>query len=129
MSDKTKAETKTKNLKKRKELSDYEIGMVVGGALHGIPLSAISEKTGIPKSTVHNTVQRWRQNGTGITEKRKGRAFIFDERAERHLKNEMKRNPDAKLADLTAFMRESIGHTVSPRTVQLAILRIGMTLS
>ncbi|OAD76841.1 hypothetical protein PHYBLDRAFT_142345 [Phycomyces blakesleeanus NRRL 1555(-)] len=61
--------------KKQKKLSDYEKGLIIGGALHDISLTTISEKTGIPMTT----------------------------RDLRQLKNEMKKDRNATLGELVVI--------------------------
>ncbi|OAD67491.1 Homeodomain-like DNA binding domain-containing transcription factor [Phycomyces blakesleeanus NRRL 1555(-)] len=112
---------------KRKEISDYEKGLIVGGALQDVSLTAISEKTGIPLTTVHRTVKRWKQNGTALTVKRKGRQAILGERDLGHLKNEIKKNPKTTLGELTIAMRNVIGNYVSKNTVRKGIRKIEMS--
>ncbi|OAD75436.1 Homeodomain-like DNA binding domain-containing transcription factor [Phycomyces blakesleeanus NRRL 1555(-)] len=109
---------------KRRQLTDYERGLIIGSATQHVTFAEISEKTGIPLPTVYATVRRWKKTGTALTEKRKGTTKILNERDLRHLKNEMKSNPSATLGNLTTSMAETIGRSISKSTIRRAIRRL-----
>jgi transposase len=59
---------------KRKELSDFEKGQIIGLHQHtDYSLGEIGRRLGIPKSTVASIITRWKNRGTVVNKVRTGR--------------------------------------------------------
>ncbi|OAD71083.1 Homeodomain-like DNA binding domain-containing transcription factor [Phycomyces blakesleeanus NRRL 1555(-)] len=102
-------QNKKESLPKRKQLSDYQRGLIVGGAIVNGTAAEISEKNDISLATVYSTINRWRDTGTAFSDKRKETLKIIDERDECHLINEIKTNRETTLGGLTTFMSDTLG--------------------
>ena len=48
----------------RQELTEFERGVIIGGWMFGHSEREIEEKTGHPKTTIHDTIERYRETGT-----------------------------------------------------------------
>lgn len=80
---------------KRKQLSEYELGMIAGILKSGIahPLK-ISKILRIPVSTIRDAIARYNNNNTTLYEnKRTGRSPAMSERNQRFLKRSVKSQP------------------------------------
>ena len=55
------------------ELSEAQRERIIGAYLSGIKQTVISEKLGIPTSTVYDTIKRYKDTGSAILEKCPGR--------------------------------------------------------
>ena len=72
------------NMAERKELTEFERGVIVGGWLFGHSEREIEEKTGHPKTTVHRTIEKYRETGTTDPLPRSGRPPVLTSRDKRH---------------------------------------------
>ncbi|KAL7330939.1 hypothetical protein PS15p_212265 [Mucor circinelloides] len=103
---------------KRKQHSDYELGMIAGILKSGITRpSTISEILGILVSTIRDAITRYNNNGTTLYEnKRTGRPPAMSEREIRYLKRSMKSQPFQPLTSHLANLH-SAGIDVSRATM------------
>ena len=76
----------------RKELTEFERGLIIGGWLFGHSEREIEEKTGHPKSTIHDTISRYCETGTVTPATRTGRPSILTNRDKRHLEIAVRTN-------------------------------------
>ena len=47
----------------RQELTEFERGVIIGGWIFGHSEREIEEKTDHPKTTIHDTIERYRETG------------------------------------------------------------------
>ncbi|PKY35410.1 hypothetical protein RhiirB3_375461 [Rhizophagus irregularis] len=102
---------------KKRELTDFERGKVIGFYEAGDSERAISNKTGYGKTTIHNIIAKYRETGAVTVAPRSGRPKKLTERDKRHLKaiiNKNRREPEEKIRKI--FM-ESTGNDVGRRTI------------
>lgn len=80
---------------KRKQHSDYELGMITGILKSGITHpSTISEILGIPVGTIRDAIARYNDNGTTLYEnKRTGRPTAMSERELSYFKRSVTSQP------------------------------------
>ena len=62
------------------ELTEFERGIIIGGWLFGHTEREIEAITGHPKSTVHDTIERYSETGAGSSRPRSGRPPILTDR-------------------------------------------------
>ena len=67
------------------ELTEFERGIIIGGWLFGHTEREIEAKTGHPKSTVHDIIERYCETGAGSSRPRSGRPPILTDRDKRHI--------------------------------------------
>jgi len=110
---------------KRKQHSDYELGMIAGILKSGITRpSTISEILGIPVSTIRDAIARYNNNGTTLYEnKRTGPPPAMSEREIRYLKRSVKSQPFQPLTSHLANLH-SAGINVSSRPTMIKNLDI-----
>lgn len=78
---------------KRKELDDYNIGIVIGLVMAKWTTNRISKEINIPESTVKTIKYRYQSTGTGLTGKRPGRPKKLNDREERAIVRNVRREP------------------------------------
>jgi IS30 family transposase len=81
------------NITKRKELTPYTRGLIIGKHEAGVPISQISHTLGIPSSTVFETIQQNSKRDNGESSPRSGRPKSYTERDKRHIIQLIKRDP------------------------------------
>ena len=88
-------------MEKRKELTTFERGMIVGlnKGNHGV--SEISRILNIPKQTCHNVIKKYCEEGLTDTLPRSGRPALLTEREERTLIHQVKENRKVSVEDIT----------------------------
>ncbi|CAB4380217.1 unnamed protein product [Rhizophagus irregularis] len=62
-----------------KELSETLRERIIGSYLSGIKQCIISEELGVPKSTVNDTIKRYKKTGSATPEKRPVRKYLHNE--------------------------------------------------
>ena len=67
------------------ELTEFERGVIIGGWLFEHSEREIEAKTGHPKSTVHDTIERYNETCGGTSRPRSGRPPILTDRDRRHI--------------------------------------------
>jgi hypothetical protein len=67
------------------ELTEFERGIIIGGWLFGHSEREIEKKTGLPKSTIHDTIERYEETGLGTSRPRSGRPPILTDRDKRYI--------------------------------------------
>jgi transposase len=97
-----------------KHLSEASKGQIIGMMLAGLSERAISEKMGIPKSTVHSVISNHRRNGTVETQPRGGRPRALTARDKRAVKRAVLRDRRIHRA---SFLEE-LPIEVSVRTIR-----------
>ncbi|UZO03735.1 uncharacterized protein OCT59_024138 [Rhizophagus irregularis] len=110
---------------KKRELTDFERGKVIGFYEAGDSERAISNKTGYGKTTIHNIIAKYRETGAVTVAPRSGCPKKLTERDKRHLKaiiNKNRREPEEKIRKI--FM-ESTGNDVGRRTIQRTLYGMG----
>jgi transposase len=87
-------------------------------------MGQIAERFRIPKGTVQNILERYRDSGSVVPRPQNaGRKSAFSEGASRRLEAQVLRRPDATLEEL----RERCGLKVSIVTVHNALKRLGFS--
>lgn len=86
----------------RKELSDFERGVIYGCHISGKSQNQIVELTGHPKSTIDSFLRKYKQTQSHKNKQRSGRPKLIDERGERQLHRLVKGNRRLSLLNLTA---------------------------
>ena len=90
----------------------------------GQSMGEIAKRYRIPKGTVQNILERYRDAGTVEPKPQNaGRKPAFDEKALRGLERDVLRHPDSTLEEL----RDRSGLTVSLVTVHKTLKRLGFT--
>jgi transposase len=90
----------------------------------GQSMGQIAERFKIPKGTVQNILERYRDAGTVQPKPQNaGRKPAFSQQALRRLEQDVRRHPDATLAEL----RDRCGLTVSVVAVHHTLKKLGFT--
>ena len=103
------------------ELSEFERGIIIGGYKFGHSEREIEEITGHPKSTVHDTIERYLETGGGISRPRSGRPEILTQRDKRHLYRIARSNRQQSARQVLDNFVKSSGTAVSLSTVRRAL--------
>jgi len=109
----------------RKELTEFERGVIVGGWLFGHSEREIEEKTGHPKTTVHRTIEKYRETGTTDPLPRSGRPPVLTSRDKRHLEMIVRSNRRQTTRQVHQNFVQSSGTVVSLSTVKRALYDAG----
>jgi transposase len=110
---------------KKKELTDFERGKIIGYYEAGDSERAISEKTGYGKTTIHNIITKYCKTGAVTVAFRSGRPKKLTKRDKRHLKaviNKNRREPEEKIREIYT---ESSGNDISRSTMQRTLYNMG----
>jgi transposase len=103
---------------KKRELTDFERGKVIGFYEAGDSERAISNKTGYGKTTIHNIITKYCETGAVTVASRSGRPKKLTERDKRHLKTIINKNRCESEEKIRKIFMESTGNDVSRRTIQ-----------
>ena len=105
----------------RHELSEFDRGRIVGAHDAGMSERAIGEMYGFPKSTVHDIIKAFDEEGLTHARPRSGRPLILDDRDRCHLVRNVNKDHYASLADITAEIEDLTLDPVSVLTVRRAL--------
>jgi transposase len=105
-------------MSKKRELTDFERGEIVGLSKGGFSQRKIAELLNFPKSTVGEVIKKYNEQGLTTTASRSGRPKILSERDNRQLIKIIKENRNKTLEELTEEFNTSMAISVSCRTVQ-----------
>lgn len=109
----------------RQELTEFERGVIIGGWIFGHSEREIEEKTGHPKTTIHDTIERYRKTGTVTPVPRAGRPQILSDRDKRHLERIIRSNRQQTTRQVHNNFVESSGTAVSVSTIKRALYDAG----
>ncbi|KAI9022313.1 hypothetical protein CLU79DRAFT_752170 [Phycomyces nitens] len=109
---------------KRKELSDYEKGMIVGMYMRSPKMSSIAKDLDIPYTTISSTIHRWKTTGTATTKKRPGRPETLTERNKCAIQIALLRNPAISLKELTENVQKNVSARIGINVVRKAIKEV-----
>jgi transposase len=112
-------------MSERRELTEFERGQIIGAWKFGHSEREIEETIGHPKSTVHDTIERYRENGTVTSASRSGRPQILSDRDKRHLERIVRSNRQQTTRQIRNNFVESSGTAVSFETVRRALWEAG----
>jgi transposase len=107
------------------ELTEFERGVIIGGWLFGHSERDIEVKTGHPKSTIHDTIERYRETGAGTSRPRSGRPPILTDRDKRHIVRIVRSNRQQSAKQLQHNFVQSSGTVASLSTVKRALHEAG----
>lgn len=105
-------------MSKRRELTDFERGEIVGLHKGGFSQKKITEILNFPKSTVGDIIKKYNELGLTSTIPRSGRPKILTERDKRHLVKIIKANRNLTLTEITEKFNKTLNFSISERTVQ-----------
>ena len=91
------------NIPKRRELTPYERGQVIGAAKCGVKPNAISTELSLSRWTVRTTLSREPLRKDGASQPQSGRPRTYSERDERLLLRVVHQFPKFTYAQLRAF--------------------------
>ena len=103
-----------------RELSEFERGVIVGCFISGKSQREITVLTGHPKTTVADTIARYRDTGSSSTSARCGRPKIISDSAKRQLKRLVCTDRTSSLQQITTSLA-----IASPSTVRRNLHSLG----
>lgn len=109
----------------RHELTEFERGVIIGGWMFGHTEREIQQKTGHPKTTVHDTIERYCETGTVTPVPRSGRPPKLTDRDKRHLERIVRSNRQQTGRQIRNNFIESSGTVVSFSTIKRALYEAG----
>lgn len=112
-------------MSKRRELTDFERGEIVGLSKGGFSQRNITKILDIPKSTVGEVIKKYNKVGLTTTASHSGRPKVLSERDSRHLVKIAKENRSNTLEEITENFNTSMAISVSTRTVQRILHKEG----
>lgn len=110
---------------KKKELTDFERGKIIGFYFAGDSERTISNKTGYGKTTIHNIIIKFREKNTISVAPRSGRPKKLTERDVRHLKAVVTKNRRKSSEQLQENFNECTGNEVSKNTLKRTLYEMG----
>ena len=105
-------------MSKRRELTDFECGEIIGLYKVKFPIRKIAEILNHPKSTVGDIVKKYKEQGLTSTLPRSGRPKTLTDRDKRQLIKIMKDNRNLTLVEITEKFNETLNFSFSTRTIQ-----------
>ena len=111
------------NIQRRRELSPYERGIIVGVSKTTDSATVIAQLTKVPRTTIQSTLLIDSEHDEGTTKPRSGRPKIYDERDERLILRYVRKNPKDTYADIL----EAISIDISKSTIRRILQDYGLT--
>ena len=112
--------------KTRKELDPATRERIVGMHIANVATKVIIETLGLPKSTVYDTIKRFKDSGSAQPAKRPGRPPKLTIRDQRAAVRIIKLNRSTPLAILTHEISDRLSLRISPSTTRRYIRRLGL---
>jgi transposase len=113
------------NMQKSTELSEFEHGRIIGMWEAGLSERGIQKKTEHKKTTIHDTIARYRDRGQIKSTLRPGRPVIASARDKRGLIKIIKKDRTQTLFDVTDQFNETTNLSVSSSTVRRYLHELG----
>lgn len=110
---------------KKKELTDFDRGKIIGFHEAGDSERMISNKTGFGKTTIHNIIVKYHKTGAISVTPRSGRPLKLTERDKRHLKVIITKNRRESVDKINKIFLESTGNDVCKRTIKKTLYEMG----
>ncbi|XP_041125153.1 YTH domain-containing protein 1-like isoform X1 [Polyodon spathula] len=111
---------------RRKDLSKFERGMIVGARLLGAPVSQTSVLSGKSKTTVSRVFTEWRKSQKTTTDRsRCGRKRLVTDSVRQWLEKIVTSERTMTIAAITQTLNAGSDETVSARTVRRELRRMG----
>src|SRR5829696_1372698 len=110
----------------RKELSDFQSGEIIGAWKCGFSERKISEVLNYPKSTVHDVIFIYKNDGPETLPSRSGRPPILTERDNRHLMQILNKNHRTNINELCENFVTSTSTNVSQITLKRHLHKNGV---
>ncbi|GBC07625.1 hypothetical protein RclHR1_07590006 [Rhizophagus clarus] len=105
-------------MSQRRELTEFERGEIIGLWKGGHSERNIGEILGHPKSTIHDTITRYKNSGQITASSRLGRPLKLTERNVRQLVRTLKEVRQQSLEEMTKKFSESLSISVSSNTIK-----------
>ncbi|MBW0462508.1 hypothetical protein O181_002223 [Austropuccinia psidii MF-1] len=102
------------------QLDHQTRGSIVSMSKAGMSIRIISDKTGVPSSTVHDTIRKYRERGTVNSLPRPGRPRKLNDSDMRHLSQVVRQSNREPLKKI----KSSLMADVSTRTIQRAMRQV-----
>ncbi|CAB4438786.1 unnamed protein product [Rhizophagus irregularis] len=103
---------------KTRKLSEFERGQIIGLWKGGRTHKAISRVLKFPKSTVTDTIVRYKNFNTGLTAKRTGRPYSMDNNDRHKLLKIIKKSNKLSLDEIKQKFYSSQNKKVSTKTIR-----------
>jgi transposase len=111
------------NIAKRKELTLYERGLILGAKLAGRSEAEISKSLNVPDPTVRSTIIRATEREDGHSKPRSGRPKCLSDREERILIRHIRLHPK----DEFKAIKDATGLQISNGTIKNICRKYGIT--
>jgi len=103
------------NIKKRKELTPYKRGMIVGARKLSAKIPQIAEGLKVPESTVKTTLYSDLVCNDGVSRPRSGAPKRYTDQDERVILQFVRNNPKTKYAEIKRQCQLDISHSMIKR--------------
>jgi transposase len=110
---------------KRKELSEETCGQIVGMSRAGNSEREISKVFGIPKSTVHNILVRFRVTNTTSSAPQPGRPKLIVREKEQVINRIVNKKPHSTLAEIQQDFEKKTNIKASQKTICRSLHNLG----
>ena len=117
--------THSLKMTKKKELTIIERGIIISFHKAGLSERAISEKTGHPKTSIHDTIVMYNKRGVLTSAPRSGQPKKLTERDKRHLKAIICKERRELARKIQENFANSTGKEVSKNTIRRALYEMG----
>ncbi|KAG9473686.1 hypothetical protein GDO78_004144 [Eleutherodactylus coqui] len=113
-------------MERRRELSEFERGMIVGARRMGCPISEVVRELNIPRSTVSRVYREYLIQGvTSHSGQRSGRPRLLNDDDRQRLAGIACANSQATLSEITCIFNAEAPAHVSRRSVQRSLASMG----
>jgi len=113
------------SVKNRRELTECERAKIIALSEDGQSVRKISKKLGYPKSTVQDTISRYKTKGGTNSAPRCGRPSLLDENAKNHLKEIVENKPRITANEIQKDFAES-DLQISTKTIRTHLHDLGL---
>jgi len=111
------------NIQKRKELSPYVRGKIIGARLASATPTQMSQQLNLHDSTIRTTIKRDPLRNNGESQPRPGQPKTYTDRDVRNLVRHVRINPK----DTYAQVRRALGFTFCDNTIKAMLKPLGIT--
>lgn len=107
----------------REELGNYTFELIIGRCQLKQSTLAISRNLGISRSTVNDCVERYKNTGSGINQKRSGRPLKLTEREQRTIICSFREKPFTSFVDHNRNLKD-VGINITRQTLSVHASRL-----